>query len=594
MTQDGNLIRNELERLLASDFLRRSPSHLRLLRYLVERRLANDDGALREMSIGIEVFHRNPSTYDPKNDPIVRVNVSRLRERLVKHYAMFEAPPQVRIELPKGRYVPEFVELGARQLAAPRFLVLPFVSESRDDALATLLFESTIGELQAMMQVLVLGSRSARAVADDEPLDSARRVNAQAVLSSRLVRLNEGNGKPGATQAAQESLHVHTMLLSAPYGQMLASRRYSRAADESDAAFIERVSREVRDDSLRSLADLLPGEYAPPPQRKGFTGIAREAADAFVASRRASALGTAEGHRDARRYLELAIATAPDFAMAHAYLAATMGNLSMYEQVTPEEAWRIGGAASRRALEIDALEPGAYLNLAADKMYYEYDFASAGELLLQARKLAPRHPGVHMLMGTAASYCGRLDEALGHLDAAQEVDPLFPATRANRGVAYYFARRFDDANRVFLELLTEYPQRTSTRLSLANSLMLCGAFEAARNELNSVIEHDPDDAGARLSLAILTAREGDKRGARKIVNAVRAQGSIEKTNPSALGAAFAQLGDLDDAVHWLTRAADVHEGGFAEVQVDPMLAPLADTAAFHRLLARYALAWQHG
>ena len=49
------------------------------------------------MSIGIEVFHRNPATYDPNSDPIVRVNVSRLRERLVKHYAMFEAPPQVRI-----------------------------------------------------------------------------------------------------------------------------------------------------------------------------------------------------------------------------------------------------------------------------------------------------------------------------------------------------------------------------------------------------------------------------------------------------------------------------------------------------------------
>lgn len=137
--QSGHLIRSELDRLLDSDFLRRSPSRLRLLRCLVERRLANDDGALREMSIGIEVFHRNPATYDPKSDPIVRVNVSRLRERLVKHYAMFEAPPQVRIDLPKGRYVPEFVELGARQLAAPRLLVLPFVREGRDDALATLL-----------------------------------------------------------------------------------------------------------------------------------------------------------------------------------------------------------------------------------------------------------------------------------------------------------------------------------------------------------------------------------------------------------------------------------------------------------------------
>ena len=92
------------------------------------------------------------------------------------------------------------------------------------------------------------------------------------------------------------------------------------------------------------------------------------------------------------------------------------------------------------------------------------DFAAANDLLLQARKLVPRHPGVHMLMGTAASYCGELDDALNHLDAAQEVDPLFPAIRANRGVAYYFCKHFDDANRVFLELLTEYrsaPRRAS-------------------------------------------------------------------------------------------------------------------------------------
>jgi len=574
--QDNNLIKSELDRLLASDFLRRSPSHLRLLRYLVERRLANDDGALREMSIGIEVFQRNPSTYDPKSDPIVRVNVSRLRERLVKHYAMFETPPQVRIDLPKGRYVPEFVALGARQLVAPRLLVLPFVSESRDDAFATLLFESTIGELQSLLQLAVLGSRSARAVADDEPLDSARRVNAQAVLSSRIVRMDDEQ-------------HVHTMLLSAPYGHMMGSQRYSRLPNESDAEFVDRASRKMRDDCVRALADLLPGEYSAPVQRKGFAGVSREASDAFVQSRRAGALGTAEGHLQARALLETAIAAAPDFAMAHASLAATMGNLSMYEQVTPDVAYQIGSAASKRALEIDPLEPSAYINLAADKIYYEYDFPAARALLLEARKLAPRLPTVHMLFGTAAAYCGELEEALGHLDAAQEVDPLFPAIRANRGVAYYFAGEFDDANRVFLDLLTEYPQRTATRISLASSLTMCGAYEAARNELNAVIEHDPEEASARLALAILTARDGDKRQAKKIANAVRSSSDIERTNPSALAGVYAQLGETQESMKWLTLAAESHEGGFAEVQVDPLLAPLVGVEAFHALLARYGL-----
>ena len=579
--QSGSLIRHELDRLLASDLLRRSPSHLRLLRYLVERSLAKDEGALREMSIGIEVFKRNPATFDPKTDPIVRVNVSRLRERLAKHYAMFDAPPQVRIELPKGHYVPTFVALGAKQLVAPRLLVLPFVSEGRDDALATLLFESTIGELQSVLQLLVLGARSARAVADDEPLDSARRVNAQAVLSSRIVRVDE-------------VLHVHTMLLSAPYGQMMGSKRYARLATESDADFVHRLSRHIREDCLQSQSDLLPGEYVMPAQRKGFAGVPRDASDAFVQSRRATALGTADGHTQARVLLESAIAAAPDFAMAHASLAATMGNLSMYEQVTPETAWRVGSAASKRALEIDPLEPSAYLNLAADKIYYEYDFPAARELLLTARKLAPRHPGVHMLMGTAASYCGELDAALDHLDSAQEVDPLFPAIRANRGVAYYFARQFDDANRVFLDLLTEYPQRTATRVSLASSLTMCGAFEAARNELNAVIEHDPEDSGARLALAVVNARDGDKRQAKKIVNAVRASSDIERTNPSALAGAYAQLAEMDEAMKWLTLAADSHEGGFAEVQVDPLLSPLVGNEAFHALLAKYGLVAKQG
>ncbi|MBS0313217.1 MAG: tetratricopeptide repeat protein [Proteobacteria bacterium] len=582
MADDGKLVRSELERLLGSEFLRRSPSHLRLLRYLVERRLAGDTGALREMAIGIEVFQRNPATFDPKNDPIVRVNASRLRERLMRHYAMFDTPPQLRIELPKGRYVPEFIELGTRTLMPPRFLVLPVVSEPADDALATLLFESMIGELQALLQVQVLGSRSARAVADDEPLDSARRLNAHAVLSSRLLRV-------AATEGAATVPTLHTLLLSAPYGHMLASHRYERAAGESDARFVERVSRLVRDASIEALVDLLPGEYTPPAQRRGFQGVDGEAADAYVAARRESALGTADGHRQARRLLEAAIARSPDFAMAHAALASTLGNLSMYEQITPEEAWRLGSAASRRALELDPLEPGAYLNLAGDKIYYEYDFAAARELLRQALTLAPRQPGVHLLLGTIASYEARLDEALQHLDAAQELDPLYPAIRANRGVAWLFCGHYTEAARVFSELLALHPQRNATRVSLANALTLLGETDAAQRELDAVLEREPADAAARLGLAVLAARDGRKQEARSRIDAVRADSGIERTNPSALASAYAQLGDAAEAMRWLALAAECHEGGFAEAQVDPLLAPLAPLPEFRTLLAAHGL-----
>ena len=38
------------------------------------------------------------------------------------------------------------------------------------------------------------------------------------------------------------------------------------------------------------------------------------------------------------------------------------------------------------------------------------------------------------------------------------------------------------------------------------------------------------------------------------------------------------------------RAADAHEGGFAECQVDPMLEPIAPTGAFRALLLGMACA----
>ena len=115
-----DLVREELARLIDSEALRRAPSHARLLRYLVEQRVAGDGPALRETSIALEVFRRDPATYDPAHRPDRARLDRRLRERLETHYAHFVAPPKLRILLPRGGYAPEFVPLApALAPAAP-------------------------------------------------------------------------------------------------------------------------------------------------------------------------------------------------------------------------------------------------------------------------------------------------------------------------------------------------------------------------------------------------------------------------------------------------------------------------------------------
>jgi len=77
------------------------------LRFVVERTLAGGGGELKETVIGVEVFGRPPA-YDPKADPIIRVEARRLRLKLHEYYAGTGLTDPVPILLPKGRYQPQF------------------------------------------------------------------------------------------------------------------------------------------------------------------------------------------------------------------------------------------------------------------------------------------------------------------------------------------------------------------------------------------------------------------------------------------------------------------------------------------------------
>ena len=98
----------ELQRILASPTFRKAPRHCRFLSFVVWKALAGEAETVKEYLIGLEVFDR-PSDYDPGTDPIVRAEARRLRSRLVDYYQTLGKLDQVRIDLPKGTYVPVFI-----------------------------------------------------------------------------------------------------------------------------------------------------------------------------------------------------------------------------------------------------------------------------------------------------------------------------------------------------------------------------------------------------------------------------------------------------------------------------------------------------
>jgi tetratricopeptide (TPR) repeat protein len=96
----------ELDAICASGAFRHSPRQQRLLRHLVAKLGTGDLASLREIPLGIEVFRRPSAQFDPRKDPIVRVEAGRLRERLARYYALEGERSAIEIVVPIGGYVP--------------------------------------------------------------------------------------------------------------------------------------------------------------------------------------------------------------------------------------------------------------------------------------------------------------------------------------------------------------------------------------------------------------------------------------------------------------------------------------------------------
>lgn len=100
-------VHTQLERMLDNPHFRHSRRFPSFLRFVVEQTLAGETDALKERTIGSEVFGKDPD-YDTALDPIVRVTAAEIRKRIAQYYQEPGHRNELQISLPSGSYVPQF------------------------------------------------------------------------------------------------------------------------------------------------------------------------------------------------------------------------------------------------------------------------------------------------------------------------------------------------------------------------------------------------------------------------------------------------------------------------------------------------------
>jgi len=115
--EQKGLVRRHLQEVISSHAFAGSKRTQDFLHLIVDHALEGDIDRLRERMIGAEMFGR-PVGYDTGNDSVVRVKATEVRKKLAEYYLETNGSHPVRIELPRGSYVPKFIFETSR--TAPR------------------------------------------------------------------------------------------------------------------------------------------------------------------------------------------------------------------------------------------------------------------------------------------------------------------------------------------------------------------------------------------------------------------------------------------------------------------------------------------
>ena len=108
--------RAALEQVLQSATFTRASQVRNFLRYICEMEIAGRGAALHEYLIAVEAMGR-PAAYSTDSDSSVRRRAYALRQKLESVYANELTDARIRIEVPKGGYVPRYVEVEAPEPA---------------------------------------------------------------------------------------------------------------------------------------------------------------------------------------------------------------------------------------------------------------------------------------------------------------------------------------------------------------------------------------------------------------------------------------------------------------------------------------------
>jgi serine/threonine-protein kinase len=557
-------VRAQLERVLRNPGLIHSGRLSRFLTFVVEQTLGGHGDQLKEYVIGLAVFDKDVS-FDPRLDPIVRVEAGRLRAKLTRYYETDGRWDPITIEFLRGSYAPSFREAAPDLLPDPvpgnvtadsqAIAVLPFVdqSPSRDqeyfcDGMSIELINA-LTKVQGLRVVAWSATRPLRRQDYD-----LREIGKQ---------LRVGAALEGTVRKEEEHLRISAQLVDIDSGCYIWSETYDRNLKDVFA---------IQEEIARAIVTSLKVQHLLNGGQQQLVKRSTESSAAYrlyLKGRYCWNRRSQQGLWDGLRNFEKALEIDPGYALAQAGVADSYSLLGNYGVLPTHLVRARAKEAAVKAVEFDANLAEAHTSLGHVTATYDWEWEAAErefDLAIQIKEsYATAH---HWYAITCLMPLRRLDEALLEIERAQALDPVSTSIARDTGLVFYCRREYQRAQDQALRTLdldpTFYEGYWLLGLTCEQRMRLPEACDALQK--GAALSQSPRLIGA---LGHSYALMGKRREALEVVQKLATLSQRRYVSPFDTALIYMGLGEKDKAFEWLDIALAQRCYEMVWLKVDP-------------------------
>ena len=565
IAESEHAIREHMSVLLSSTSFAQVDRLKRFLRYVVDETLAGRSERLKEYSIGVEVFDRE-ATFDPRTDPIVRVQARRLRARLTRYYEEDGRREEICIELPKGSYVPAFHcrDVSSLQRTVTTVLasrntigVLPFADRTPNADRAYFcegLTEEIINALVQIQQIRVVACMKG-------VLDS---VHAATIVS-------------GSVRQYGDKLRIAVQFVDSASGSYLWSETFDRMAIE-ELHTQEEIARAVAE---KIKADLVGAGG----RRRSSRPASVSAYNFYLQGRYHASQRTDAGLRKSLDCFQKAIAEDPQYAAAYSGLADAYSLLSHYGVLPPAQVWTKAASNAAWSVLLDDDLAEAHTSLAHVKATQDWDWHGAEHEYQRAISLDPQWaPAHHWYAVTCLVQLGRLDEALREVLLAQTLDPVSPIISRDVARVLFYQRHFEAALEQCDQTVIKDPYFSATYWIFGLVQEHLGDLDEAAAAFQRGLQLVPESRMLRGALGRVFALNGKPTKARQIIREIEESAHERYLSSFEPAMIYLSLGDLDRGFECLVKAQEERCFELISMNVDPRFDSLREDSRWRAIV----------